>query len=414
MNFSSKRTSLISLAALLAFTACGCSNEKVSDNDNKDNAPETPTLEKYWADDYQGKYGIQVKELPSGAPRMYMADQLLYVTGVNCFNLFSQTFSMNTFPMSSVRRTFNDLTNEQVPVVRFSAIPYYAADYGLYFEHRDAYLAALDAIATLADENHIGLIPSIFWKPSETSKYFNEEYKLWGQKDSKTYEFMLEYTRDIVNTLKGHKSVFAWEFGNEFSLDANIDIATDAQGNNYPELSAYDVQTAYKGFAELVRELDDHKRLVASGNSVMRNAQWHLLHDKSWTNDSFDQYVEITDVMTPEPMQGMSEHVYEADRVFSDKGTVTREDQIKYALQAAEANGKVYYIGEFTGPRGADEALMRKNFNIYLDQKVQLSLVWNYALRGDVEHSFSAGGDYGKLAFSLMREYNEKFAKLTE
>ena len=146
----------------------------------------------------------------------------------------------------------------------------------------------------------------------------------------------------------------------------------------------------------------------------MRNAQYHLLHNKNWDNDSFDQYVEITGVMTPEPMLGMSEHVYEEDRVFSDKGTVSRDEQIKCALEAAAATGKVYYIGEFTGPRSADEALMRTNYDIYYNNRVQLSLMWNYALRGDVEWSFSANGDMGKLAFSLMREYNEKFAELSK
>ena len=397
---------IASIFFAVTFIGCSCSK------DGKDGAEGGDTgeyaIDKYWSDDYTGTCGIQVTASDGQAPRMLLADEIFYATGVNCFNLFTQSFSGNTFSMRNVESAITVLEEEEVPVVRFSCIPYYASEYGIYFDNRDAYLATLDAIATMADEKHIGLIPSIFWKPSETAAYFAEEYKAWGDKDSRTYAFMLEYTRDIVNTLKDHKSIFAWEFGNEFSLDADISIA------GYPELSAYDVRTAYQGFADLISELDPHGRLIASGNSVMRNAQYNLLHNKTWDNDSFDQYVEITGIMTPEPMSGMSEHVYEEDRVFSDRGTVSRDEQIKCALEAAAANGKVYYIGEFTGPRSADETLMRTNYDIYYNNRVQLSLMWNFALRGEVEWSFSANGEMGQLAFSLMREYNEKYAQLSE
>lgn len=394
------------LLVFLSFFACTCTEQTPPTIENSEE--NSNPFEVYWADDYAGKMGIQVKTLKPGEPRMYLADKLLYVTGTNCFNLFTQTFVSLIFPLNNVKKTFAVFEEEKVPVVRFSAIPYYAKDYGLYFENKKEYLAALDSIATLADKKHIGLVPSIFWKPLETAKYYEEEYKAWGDKNSQTYKFMLDYTRDIVNTLKNHKSILAWEFGNEFSLDADISIA------GYPELSANDVRIAYKGFADLVAELDPHNRMIGSGNSIMRNAQYHLLHNKNWDIDSFNQYVEITEVMTPDPMKGMSEHVYEEPRIFSDKGTVSKEEQIRYAKEAAARNGKVYYIGEFTGPRAADEVLMRKNYQIYVDNKVQLSMVWNFALKGDVEWSFSAASDMGKMTFSLMREYNEKMIQISE
>ena len=403
------KTRLIHTAIILsAAVLIGCSCSREGNSGDEGGPTGEYAIDKYWSDDYAGAFGIRTGTPDGDALKMFLAGEVFYATGMNCFNLFTQSFSNNSFQMRNVESTIAVLDEHEVPVVRFSCIPYYAMEYSIYFDNREEYLATLDAIATMADEKHIGLIPSIFWKPSETAAYFGEEYKAWGDTESKTYAFMLEYTRDVVNTLKDHKSVFAWEFGNEFSLDADISIA------GYPELSAYDVRTAYKGFAELISGLDPHGRLICSGNSVMRNAQYHLLHNKNWDNDSFDQYVEITGVMTPEPMLGMSEHVYEEDRVFSDKGTVSRDEQIKCALEAAKANGKVYYIGEFTGPRSADETLMRTNYDIYYNNRVQLSLMWNFALRGDVEWSFSANGEMGQLAFSLMREYHEKYAQLSE
>jgi len=156
--------------------------------------------------------------------------------------------------------------------------------------------------------------------------------------------------------------------------------------------------------------------MICTGNSVMRNAQWHLYRYPSWDTDRFDQYMEITGIMTPSPISGMSEHIYEDTRSFSDLGVdLTRTQQVSYAKQCAARNGKVYYVGEFTGPgpTGTGEA-SEDHYRVYLDQKVQLSMIWNYALNGDIEHSFTAGSAGGRRVFNLMREYNAKLAQLSE
>jgi len=49
---------------------------------------------------------------------------------------------------------------------------------------------------------------------------------------------------------------------------------------------------------------------------------------------------------------------------------------------------------------------------MHLSQKVQLSLIWNYALKGDIEWSFKAGTEYGNMAFGFMRRYNNKFKEI--
>ena len=115
--------------------------------------------------------------------------------------------------------------------------------------------------------------------------------------------------------------------------------------------------------------------------------------------------------MTPDPMKGMSEHIYEESRVFSDLGTLNRTYQIIRAKEAAKSLGKVYYVGEFTGQKTAngDSTIIKKHYASYLSQKVQLSLIWNYALRGEIEWSFKAGTEYGDMAFKYMRKYNELF-----
>ena len=364
----------------------------------------------YWEDGYSGKYGIQQGTLASrpGEPRMFLGGEPLYVTGVNCYNLFVQSFEADNMGTGEIEETVKVLARQQVPIVRFSCGPYYAHQMHYYADQKAQYLANLDRLATLCDQNHILLIPSVFWNSSCIPGYFGEELAAWGSTTSKTYQFMISYTKDIVNTLKGHKSLAAWEFGNEFSLQADI------SGSGYPDLKAAQVGVAYKGFAETIASMDNHGRIICSGNSCMRNAQYNLSKNGSWTNDTFDQYVEITGVMTPAPMNGMSEHVYDEARVFADLGTVNLTYQLVHAKEAAVKLGKVYYVGEFTGMPTArgDSALVKKHYNAHFAQKIQLSLVWNYALRGNIEWSFKEG-DYDDITFKYIRSYNNRFKTMT-
>lgn len=365
----------------------------------------------YWESGYSGKLGVQVGSISSkpGEPRMLLGGQPLYVTGINCYNLFTQSFETDNMGMDEIKETISVLVKEQVPIVRFSCGPFYASQMGFYADQKNKFLANLEGLADLCDQNHILLIPSLFWNTSCVPGYCGEELGAWGDTGSKTYAFMKSYTTDIVNALKGHKCLAAWEFGNEFNL------AADLGGQGYANILASSVGTAYKGFAETISALDTEGRLICSGNSVMRNAQWNLANNGSWSTDSFDQYKEITSVMTPEPMKGMSEHVYEESRVFSDLGTLNRTYQLIRAKEAAADLGKVYYVGEFTGPKTAsgDSAVVKRHFSAYYAQKIQLSLIWNYALRGEIEWSFKAGTEYGDMAFKLMRRYNEMFRNMT-
>ena len=399
-----------SLLALMSIIVCGCEKAPEKEDPATDSRS---ALERYWADDYTGELGIQQGEIQvkgENVPRMFVGGKPLYVTGMNCYNLFVQCHESNGMKTENMVQTVESLKKEQVPIVRFSGSPFAASQLHYYFDQKQKYLENLEYLATLCDEAHILLIPSIFWNTASVPEYYKEDPAAWGLTTSKTYSHMLGYTSDIVNTLKDHKCVAMWEFGNEFSLAADIQMA------GYAAIPASAVSTAYKGFADLIKTLDPHGRVIASGNSIMRNSQYHQMTQASWTTDSYAEYVEMCGILNPDPMTGMSEHIYEDARVFSDKGTVNRSEQIAYAKQAAAELGKVYYVGEFTGPRTAegDSLMVRKHFISYYAQRVQISLMWNYALKGDIEWSFKADTPYGSMAFNLMREYNERFKTVTE
>ena len=386
------KMSLVSLAVLFLISA-SCAGPV-----------ENNPLDRYWDESYSGELGFHASGVDQRL--LTLAGKPLYISGVNCYNLFLQCFEKDSMRTTEMEETVKVLARQEVPVVRFSCGPYYATQMNWYTDYRNEYMADLERLASLCDENHILLIPSFFWNSACVPAFKGEELAAWGDKTSGTYSFMVSYTEDIVNALKDHKCVAAWEFGNEFNLQADI------ESEGFPPLPAAAVGTAAQGFGETVRAHDPHGRLVLSGYSVMRNSQWNLEKKNGWVLDTFDQYVEITGVMTPDSVDGMSEHIYEEKRAFEGIGELDRESQLAKAKEAAARLGKVYYVGEFTGPKTAmgDTTLLKSHFSAYHNQGIQLSLIWNYALRGDVEWSFKEG-DYDDIAFRLIREFNNQFTE---
>lgn len=393
------------LVVLASFTSC--KGEETGKEESENGGTWAPEV--YWSSSYSGPKGIQIGTLPSdpGKARMFLGGELLYVFGTNCYNLFVQCHEADNMNTSEMELAVKELAENEVPVVRFSCSPYYDHQMHYYFDQKQKYLANLDKLGTICDEYHILLIPSVFWNTSCLPSYFGEDIQAWGSTESKTYKFMLQYTKEIVDVLKSHKSLAAWEFGNEFNLAADIGIA------GYADLPASCVQTAYKGFAETVKENDPEHRMICTGNSIMRDAQWHLANQKNWSTDSFNEYVTISKVMSPAPMTGLSEHIYEDPRNFSDLGKLNRTQQVIKSKECAAELGQAFYVGEFTGPKtvSGDSVKVKSHFSTYYSQKVQLSMIWNYALRGNIEYSFKAD-DYNGVAFSLIRRYNNNFKKM--
>lgn len=400
-----KRT-IILFAIVFAFGAVSCEKDPSGADDMGGGGAQSSGYapDVYWSEDYSGRLGIQVST--GDTPMMMLADLPLYITGVNCYDLFNQSVnsSMNTSVMEA---TVAELLEQEVPVVRFNCNIYHASELKYYFEQKDRFFANLKKLAELCDEAHILLVPSVFWQIATLPGYYEEELKAWGDKESRTYAFMLAYTAEVVNLLKDHKCIAAWEFGNEFNLAADIAIA------GYPDIPASAIGVAMKGFADVVKSIDTHGRLISSGHSVMRNAQWHLANERNWTIDSFAQYVEMTGIMTPDPIRGMSEHIYEEQRSFSDRGTLDRKGQIAASMECAKTLGKVFYVGEFTGTADAAADVVKGHYDTYFDLGVQMSLIWNYAYYGNVEHSFKAATREGNIAFSYMRDLNRRFFEAT-
>lgn len=399
------------------FTACdgGGNTPSTSNSSNQETVD-------YW--EQEDSFGLHVED-----GYLTLGGEKFYGIGANCFNLFNSSINDN-YSTETAEESLRILKEHGVPVVRFNCGMYYGPEL-VYYDgaSKSHYLQALERVAQVAEELQIGLIPSLFWHVKTVPDYVGERVIDWGTPGSKTREFMKEYTTDVVNTLKGYKSVFGWEFGNEFNLQADLPIevflptmsAEDAIGMM---ITSEAVMDAYLDFSQIVTELDPHGRIITSGNASLRDCQYNLQQSLSWILDTQEEHDKMNLDFHPGQMNVVSEHNYFFEYNLSDENgareTVTLYEYMKNAVNTYREHGKAYFVGEF-GPSASDgttteekNALMEEMFRTMMSTRVQLSLVWNYDNLGVTEHSFTEKDERGIFILNLLKTCNEEYQEIVE
>lgn len=389
------------------------------------------TVQTYWNDSgaRKGLYVERAKDDPNREPTIFLAGRKYRDIGMNCYDLFNCALKFTDdglrIDLSDSFATLELLKKEGIGLIRFNCGIYYSAELGAsYMTDRDAYIDALRQIAARAQELEIGLIPCLMWHYAAVPEYFGEPLRSWGKPGSKTAEFLKAYTTDIVTSLREYKSIFAWEFGNEFNLHADLPQYAqrhtqadppdwrDVFGTEDPawRIRGKDILYAYRTFTRIVRRLDPDRRMLLSGNAILRETQYNQYTRDRMTIDDTKQYRKISRILNPGPIETVSEHVYQHGRQFADLGKVSLDEQIAIAVETARSLGKVYVMGEFGAIRGSREEYV-PFFEAFLKAGVQLSLFWNFSLRGNIEQSCTPT-ERGPYIFELIREYKQKDAAM--
>lgn len=293
-------------------------------------------------------------------------------------------------------RDFATLEAEGIPFARIPATAYAPHDVRDYVLHRDAYLEKLDGVIQSAEKHHIGLILDLFWWHVAVPDIVQEPGSAWGDPDSRTIAFMREYTQTIVSRYHDSPSVWAWEFGNEFSLAADLPNAADWRPQinaiiGWPDkrTEADDIRTpmilvAFSEFAKAVREIDPDAA-ITTGNSIPRpNAESQR---KTLTWDSVDTEADFRAnlaMVNPDPMNMLQIHLYAFDLKRFRQSHVTYDDIIEQAMRVAREQKKPLFIGEMSSatvwPELKTEDDVERDFKARLDaileHKVPLSAVW--------------------------------------
>ncbi len=299
---------------------------------------------------------------------------------------------------TSYREGFAELASYEVPFVRFMACGFWPKEMKLYLEDRETYFSFMDDVVATAERNGVGLIPSFFWWYACVPDLVGEPINQWGNPESKTHEFMRTYTKELVTRYKDSPAIWAWEFGNEYNLPMDLPNAKEHLPWVHPHLGTPDsrsekdtltfemVQTALKVFAETVRRYDPH-RLVISGNSMPRASSHHQRTELSWGRDTRAQFVAHLKDINPSPLDSVSVHLYphhKKERYFQ-RETLEYEDLLTAALEAARAEGKVLFVGEFGaqddekhGGRELARVENEKLFKALAASNVPLAAYWVY------------------------------------
>ncbi len=277
--------------------------------------------------------------------------------GVNYFDCFYRT--LKDPKDTSYQEGFKVLAERRIPFARFMACGYWPSQNELYFRDKEAYFRLMDGVVKSAEENGVGLIPSLFWHYGTLPDLVGEPMCEWGNPKSKTIAFARQYTREIVTRYRKSPAIWGWEFGNELMLAADLHmpehrpavwptLGTAKSRTERDEMTSDYVYVAYRAFAEEVRK-HDKGRIILSGDSYPRPAAWHLRNGHTWKQDSREQLTEML-TKTHEGMDTMCVHMYPDSLARFDK-KLTYSELLRPALDIAAKAGKPLFVEEF----GTDE-----------------------------------------------------------
>ena len=333
--------------------------------------------------------------------------------GVNYYDAFVRLLGEGK--IQDVEAGFRVLTSNQIPFVRFSADGYWPTDWQLYQTNRQEYFTRLDAVVKLAERHGIGLIPSLFWHQPTISDLVGEPVDQWGNPSSQTHTFMRTYVREVVTRYRRSPAIWAWEFGNEFNLPADLPNAAEHRAPVVPTLgtatsrSARDdlthahIRTALAEFAREVRRHDPH-RLIISGNAFPRPSAWHQQRERNWKPDAPEQRAEMLAADNPSPIASLSGRLYSTNDLAA----------LVPAMALARQSGKPLLIGEFGVPGPMTDPTQRQ-FREWLDaldtHGVPLAALWVFDFEGQATDWNVTAGNGRHEQLRLITEMNTRWRR---
>ena len=307
--------------------------------------------------------------------------------GVNYYDAFVRTLAEPA--RTNYDAGFRVLAGQGIPFARFSAGGYWPNEWGLYRTNRAEHFARFDALVKSAERHKVGLIPSLFWLLSTVPDLVGEPCDQWGNPASRTQEFMREYVREVVTRYRNSPAIWAWEFGNEYNLVADLpnaaehrpavvpSLGTPAARSARDELTHAQIRAAFTAFAMEVHRYDPH-RLIVTGNAFPRVSAWHQRAEKSWTKDTPEQFAQMLAGDNPGSVNSLSVRAYDT----SDT------DRLNAAMGVAAQVHKPLFVGEFGVP-GKPTPESRRRFAEILakleSEAVPLAALWVFDFDGQAD-----------------------------
>jgi hypothetical protein len=319
--------------------------------------------------------------------KLSLAGRPLRALGVNYFNAFIRT--LHDGNDTSYNAGFSVLAAHHIRWARFAACGFWPVDMKLYQTDREQYFRRMDGVIRSAERHGVGLVPSLFWHMAMVPDLVGEPCSAWGDPASKTHVFMRQYTREVVTRYQASPAIWGWEFGNEFSLEADMlfawhhpaiapEMGTPAARSARDNLTTAMINTALAAFADEVRKHDPH-RFITSGHAIVRKNACNLLHGTAWNTDTPAQSREMLALQHPPGIDLLSAHLY-----TFPKQKLWDIERLEEVAADARALGRPLMIGEFQIPEAyvdqADTPAIREAFRSFLRRAdaagIPLAAVW--------------------------------------
>ena len=321
----------------------------------------------------------------------------VYAYGVNYFEPFVNKRMSD--PNYDLDKPFKSLRDNNIRVIRACLGPFYESAFSYYIYSPDDYFEALDAVIAAAEKYEIGIFASLMWNFTNLPDWVGEKVPSIGDPESETVKLAKKYFTDVVSRYKDSPAIWAWEFGNEYNLGADLKAMENVVGTSMPGVvrspadyyTTYDVSNFYREVGEEIRKIDPY-RLIVGGDSELSCRPAALRNKNSWEADDYDDIVESTGYYAVDPLGAVSSHFYHSNHDgqnlpdYSDPETEKTYDKwLKWGIDAAKEKGKGYYVGEY-GPgealnngKGSDELwdlCVRKLQDAFVRNGVQIALGW--------------------------------------
>ncbi len=310
--------------------------------------------------------------------------------GINYFDCFLRTLKRGED--TSYDAGFATLAAKGIPFARFCATGFWPRDMELYQKDRAEYFKRLDGVVRSAESHGVGLVPSLFWLFACVPDLVGEPMDQWGNPQSKTQAWMRTYVQEVVTRYRDNPTIWAWELGNEYSLQANLPNAKEHRPAVHPTLGTPEtrserddltfaiVRVAFAEFAKAVRA-HDSKRLILTGDSFPRLSAWHQQHENKWTQDTPEQFAEMLTLANPDPVSGIALHAYEND-----------DKRFPEAMAVARKLNKPLFVGEFgaQGETPEQAAKYRRLLKAIVDHEIPLAALWVFDLKSQQDFNVTA------------------------
>ncbi|AQQ72239.1 Endo-beta-mannanase [Limihaloglobus sulfuriphilus] len=271
------------------------------------------------------------------------------------------------------------LGERNIKYARMAGCGFWPVDMQMYFDDKTRYLRTMDRIVNTAEENGVGLIPSLFWTHYTIADILGEPVNSVGNENSQTAATMKEYIREIVTRYKNSPAIWGWEVGNEWNLPTDLpnaeahrpptytNLGNPAERTEQDELTS-EMQAAVMRFvAAEIRKYDPY-RLISSGNSYPRQSSWNQWQFSSWETDTIEQKRLMFKLQNPDPINCISVHYYDTAR------------DLELAKSVADSVGKVLFVGEFgaSGTTQQTQDDFYERLNYVQASNAPISGLWNY------------------------------------